>query len=168
MCEQIGWPSLCKILCKSLKQQHTEAAPGNRLHLEAARQVPALQHSNLLAHVCSGRVLLVPQILYTKKAGPLLASLLQAHEAGVFKSCLAHALCAFSLLLQINQVLLLLQEVYTKRLGLFARSAPVKMAVYFVVAGQVAAFRALEGFAGSSVIDVMPVHISDIFPASRS
>lgn len=59
------------------------------------------------------------------------------------------------------------QETYTRRLGLFARSAALKVAVYFVVAGEVAAFRTLEGFAGSAVIDVMPVHISDIFPSVR-
>ncbi|CAL8463217.1 g2751 [Coccomyxa elongata] len=59
------------------------------------------------------------------------------------------------------------KETYTRRLGLFARSAALKVAVYFVVAGEVAAFRTLEGFAGSAVIDVMPVHISDIFPSVR-
>ena len=60
------------------------------------------------------------------------------------------------------------QETYQKRLGLFAKSAQVKMAVYFVVAGEVSLFRSLEGFAGNAVIDIMPVHISDIFMAQRS
>ena len=62
---------------------------------------------------------------------------------------------------------LCLQNTYVRRLGLFGRSAALKIAVYFVVAGEVAAFRTLEGFAGNAVIDVMPVHISDIFPARR-
>ncbi|KAK9908317.1 hypothetical protein WJX75_005955 [Coccomyxa subellipsoidea] len=59
------------------------------------------------------------------------------------------------------------KNTYVRRLGLFGRSAALKIAVYFVVAGEVAAFRTLEGFAGNAVIDVMPVHISDIFPARR-
>lgn len=66
-----------------------------------------------------------------------------------------------------EEVCMCSQETYTRRLGLFARSAALKVAVYFVVAGEVAAFRTLEGFAGSAVIDVMPVHISDIFPSVR-
>lgn len=57
----------------------------------------------------------------------------------------------------------LLQEVYLKRMGLFARKSPLRIAVFFVTAGEIAAFRTIEGFSIGS-IDVMPVHISDIFP----
>ncbi len=57
-----------------------------------------------------------------------------------------------------------LQEVYLKRMGLFARKAPLRIAVFFVTAGEVAAFRTVESFSAGP-IDVMPVHISDIFPS---
>ena len=40
-----------------------------------------------------------------------------------------------------------------------------RIAVYFVVAGQVADFRAVEAHAGSAVIQEMPVHISELFLA---
>lgn len=56
------------------------------------------------------------------------------------------------------------QEVYLKRMGLFARKAPLRIAVFFVTAGEVATFRTVEGFSAVP-IDVMPVHISDIFPS---
>ena len=59
-----------------------------------------------------------------------------------------------------------LQEVYLKRMGLFARRSPLKFTVFFVTAGEVAAFRMVESFSSGS-IDVMPVHISDIFPSQR-
>ena len=59
-----------------------------------------------------------------------------------------------------------LQEVYLKRMGLFARRSPLKFTVFFVTAGEVAAFRMVESFSAGS-IDVMPVHISDIFPSQR-
>ena len=59
----------------------------------------------------------------------------------------------------------MLQEVYLKRMGLFARKSPLRIAVFFVTAGEVGAFRTVEGFSAGS-IDVMPVHVSDIFPST--
>ena len=56
-----------------------------------------------------------------------------------------------------------MQEVYLKRMGLFARKSPLRIAVFFVTAGEVAAFRTVEEFSPGP-INVMPVHISDIFP----
>lgn len=59
----------------------------------------------------------------------------------------------------------MLQEVYLKRMGLFARKSPLRIAVFFVTAGEAGAFRTVEGFSAGS-IDVMPVHVSDIFPST--
>ncbi|KAK9810089.1 hypothetical protein WJX72_004629 [[Myrmecia] bisecta] len=54
------------------------------------------------------------------------------------------------------------KELYTRRLSMVLGSRGPRIAVQFVVAGEMAGFRALEGFAGSSTIDIMPVHVADI------
>lgn len=61
------------------------------------------------------------------------------------------------------------QDVYLRRLALLGRKQGARIAVYMAVAGEAAAFRAIEAFSGAAPIDVLPVLTSDIFEcASRA
>lgn len=59
-----------------------------------------------------------------------------------------------------------MQDIYARQLHALATSASGrhKTVIFFVVAGQIPSFRALEGWSARP-IDVMPVHAGDIFEA---
>ena len=60
------------------------------------------------------------------------------------------------------------QDVFLRRLALLNRKPGARIAVHMAVAGEAAAFRAVEAFSGSAPIDVLPVLTSDIFGRSTS
>lgn len=57
---------------------------------------------------------------------------------------------------------------FTRRLALLNRKQGARIAVHMAVAGEAAAFRAVEAFSGAALIDVLPVLTSDIFAHSTS
>jgi len=60
------------------------------------------------------------------------------------------------------------QDVFARRLALLGRKPGARIAVHMAVAGEAAAFRAVEAFSAPAPIDVLPVLTSDIFARSSS
>ena len=60
------------------------------------------------------------------------------------------------------------QDVLLRRLGLLGRKQGARIIVHMAVAGEAAAFRAVEAFVAGAPIDVLPVLTSDIFGSSRA